>query len=191
MNPNDDQQAVIMPRPRIRTRVVVRSPWHGVAWKWLARLATWWWSKVVLFHLNWLTSLLSHSVTWEEPHQEISEDQPLVAYGTGVRVELNGNCLHIHKGGAFGFFLALLGHHEGGFMEHTIRISDISAVEVDKPALFFHYIRFSYPGSPELTGNDLHDMLAENALLMSMFDNRAMYRIKERIERSMNRQVHG
>lgn len=163
--------------------------WPNLAGQGLVWFAKWVWTRGILFHLNWLTSILSHSVTWEEPPQEDHAEQPLVAYGTGVRVELNGNCLRITKGGAFGFFLALLGH-EGGFREHTIRVSDISSVEIDKPALFFHYVRVSYPGSPELTGNDLHDMLAENALLMSLFDNRALHRIKERIEHSMNQQVH-
>ncbi len=112
----------------------------------------------------------------------------LVAQGTGGRLELRGNCLRLIKGGAFGFFVELLGI-EGGFVERTIRVSDISAVELDKPALFFRYVRFSYPGSPPLTGNDVEDMMAENALIMSLFDNRNLYRIKERIERSMDRQV--
>jgi hypothetical protein len=75
---------------------------------------------------------------------------------------------------------------EGGFVEKTIKISAISAVEIDKPALFFRYIRFSYPGSPELTGFDTRDMMAENAMLMSLIDNRMFYVIKERIEQMMN-----
>ena len=112
----------------------------------------------------------------------------LVAKGTGGRLELRGNRLRLVKGGAFGFFAELLGI-EGGFVERTIRVSDISAVELDKPALFFRYVRFSYPGSPPLTGHDLEDMMAENALIMSLFDNRNLYRIKEEIERSMDRQV--
>lgn len=74
-------------------------------------------------------------------------------------------------------------------MEHTIRVSDISAVELDKPALFFRYIRFSYPGSPPMTGHDVKDMMAENALIMSLIDNRQLYRIVEEIERSMHRQA--
>ncbi len=137
---------------------------------------------------DWLTSILDHAVTWNAPHQSREEEEVLIAQGTGGRLELDGNCLRLTKGGSFGFFLALLGV-EGGFVERTIRVSDIAAVEMDKPALFFRYMRFSYPGAPDLTGDDLKDMMAENALLMSLFDNRGLYRIKERIEHSMNQQV--
>ncbi len=137
---------------------------------------------------NWLTSILEHAVTWSAPHHSQEEQEVLVAKGTGGRLELEGNCLRLTKGGTFGFFLALLGV-EGGFVERTIRVSDIAAVEMDKPALFFRYMRFSYPGAPDLTGDDLKDMMAENSLLMSLFDNRGLYRIKERIEHSMNQQV--
>lgn len=116
------------------------------------------------------------------------DEEVLIAKGTGGRLELRGNCLRLVKGGVFGFLTEVLGI-EGGFVERTIRVSDISAVELDKPALFFRYVRFSYPGSPPLTGNDVEDMMAENALIMSLIDNRNLYRIKERIEHSMNRRV--
>lgn len=118
----------------------------------------------------------------------VEEHHTLVARGTGGRLELEGNCLRLIKGGTFGYFLEVMGI-EGGFMEHTIRVSDISAVELDKPALFFRYIRFSYPGSPPMTGHDVKDMMAENALIMSLIDNRQLYRIVEEIERSMHRQA--
>jgi hypothetical protein len=106
------------------------------------------------------------------------------ASGTGVQVELRGNCLYLRKGGAFGFFVALLGY-EGGFAQQTIRVSDISALEVDRAGVFLHYMRISYPGSPHLTGDDWLDMLSENAIILSWFDNRALYGIKEEIERRM------
>jgi hypothetical protein len=122
------------------------------------------------------------------PAADKPETTVLVARGTGGRLELCGNRLRLVKGGAFGFFVEALGI-EGGFVERTIRVSDISAVELDKPALFFRYVRFCYPGSPPLTGNDVEDMMAENALIMSLIDNRNLYRIKEAIERSMDRQV--
>jgi len=108
----------------------------------------------------------------------------IVAKGTGGRLELHGNTLHLTKGGAFGFFVTLLGLH-GGHAHQTIRVSDISAIEFEKHGLFFHYVRFCYPGAPKESGNHLHDMMADNALLMSMFDNRGLYRIKEKIEQSM------
>ncbi len=108
----------------------------------------------------------------------------LVAKGTGGRLELHGNTLHLTKGGLFGFFVTLLGLH-GGHAHQTIRVSDISAIEFEKHGFFFHYVRFCYPGAPRESGNHLHDMMADNALLMSVFDNRGLYRIKEQIERSM------
>lgn len=108
----------------------------------------------------------------------------LVGKGTGGRLELHGNTLHLTKGGLFGFFVTLLGLH-GGHAHQTIRVSDISAIEFEKHGFLFHYVRFCYPGAPKESGNHLHDMMADNALLMSIFDNRGLYRIKERIEQSM------
>ena len=113
----------------------------------------------------------------------------LVAKGTGGRLELHGNTLHLTKGGLFGFFVGLLGLH-GGHAHQTIRVSDISAIEFEKHGVFFHYVRFCYPGAPSESGNHLHDMMADNALLMSMFDNRGLYRIKEKIEQSMEAKGH-
>lgn len=110
------------------------------------------------------------------------------AKGVGGEIELIGNRLRLTKGGVFGFLATLLGI-EGGYVERTIRVSDISSVEIDKPALLFRYIRFSYPGAPQLTGNDLHDMMAENAMLMSLIDNRKFYEIKEQIEMLMDAAV--
>lgn len=112
------------------------------------------------------------------------DDQVLVAKGLGGHLELSGNILRISKGGAFGLLLAVLGM-EGGFVERSIRVSDISAVEIENPPFLFRYVRFSYQGAPTQSGNDIRDMLAENALIMSLYDNRMIYRIKERIEHSM------
>lgn len=112
----------------------------------------------------------------------------LVAKGTGGTLALDGNRLRITKGGWFGILVTLLGI-EGGFVERTIRVNLISSIEFDKPAFFFRYVRFSYPGAPELTGSDARDMMAENAVLMSLIDNRMFYVIKERIEELMDRQM--
>ncbi|MFN3077991.1 MAG: hypothetical protein ABT940_14185 [Alphaproteobacteria bacterium] len=112
-------------------------------------------------------------------------EEVIVAKGTGGTIELRGNRLRLTRGGLFGFIVTVLGI-EGGHVERTIRVSTISSVEIDKPALFFRYIRFSYPGAPQLTGHDTRDMMAENAMLMSLLDNRQFYRIKERIEEMMD-----
>jgi len=120
---------------------------------------------------------------------ENADADTLTAVGFGVRVSLKGNRLKISKGGIVGLLGALLGF-EGSFSERTLRIDQISAIEVDKPILFFRYIRVSYPGSPQMTGNDLRDVMAENAIIMSFFDNRAFYRIIKRVEKMMEHGTH-
>lgn len=113
-----------------------------------------------------------------------ADNQVLVARGLSGSLELNGNILRISKGGAFGMLLMVLGI-EGGFVERSIRVSDISAMEIENPPFLFRYVRFSYQGAPTQSGNSLRDMLAENAVIMSLIDNRMFYKIKDRIERSM------
>ncbi len=120
----------------------------------------------------------------EHDHGDHGHHHGIVAKGTGGYLALHGNTLHLVKGGFFGLLVELLGMH-GGHAHQTIRVSDISAIEFEKHGVFFHYIRFCYPGAPMETGNHLHDMMADNALLMNLFDNRSLYRLKEQIEASM------
>ena len=105
-----------------------------------------------------------------------------VAVGIGGRIELAGERIRLIKGGVFGHAVELLwlGY---GITEKTIPVREISAVEIVKPLVLPGFIRFSYPGSPRQTGNYIDDALAENALAMGWFDNRAFYRIKAWIER--------
>ncbi|MBF0306438.1 MAG: hypothetical protein HQL41_12405 [Alphaproteobacteria bacterium] len=118
--------------------------------------------------------------------REEPADQPiLVARGTGCSVALYENRLRIRRGGALGLLASAMGW-ENGFAEHTIRVSDISAIDVEKPVLFMRYVRFSYPGAPALTGRELADMMAENAVVMNLFDNRDLYAILARIEGTMD-----
>jgi hypothetical protein len=109
---------------------------------------------------------------------------PLVAKCIGGRIELHGNVLHIYKGGIFGFLVSLFGI-QGGFAERIIPLADISAVDCENPPFLPRYIRFSYQGSPPQTGSNLVDMMAENAMIMGLFDNRPLYRIKAKIEETM------
>lgn len=111
----------------------------------------------------------------------------LVAVGIGGRLELAAEQIRLIKGGVFGHAVELLwlGY---GVTETTIPVRTISAVEIVKPLVMPDFIRFSYPGSPRQTGNYIDDALAENALLMSWFDNRVFYRIKAWIERWPNAQ---
>ncbi|HEY0833661.1 MAG TPA: hypothetical protein VGE72_07100 [Azospirillum sp.] len=109
----------------------------------------------------------------------------LVARGVGGRLELTGNRLRIIKGGVFGYIVTLFGI-EGGFVERTVRVSHISSIELDVPVMFFRYVRLSYPGSPTMSGHTFLDMMAENAVLMSLVDNRPFYTLIERIEAMMD-----
>ncbi|MEO5375582.1 MAG: hypothetical protein H7840_15145 [Alphaproteobacteria bacterium] len=140
--------------------------------------------------MSWRQWLVRWLVRWRDgipkpAAAQGDEGWSLTAKGAGGTIELCGNRLLLTKGGIFGFVVTLLGI-EGGYVERTIRVSEVSAVEIDKPALLFRYIRFSYPGSPQLTGNNLRDMMAENAILMSLIDNRKFYEIKKRIEKMMD-----
>jgi len=106
----------------------------------------------------------------------------LVAVGIGGRLELTAEQIRLVKGGVFGHAVELLwlGY---GVTEKSIPVREISAVEIVKPLLLPDFIRFSYPGSPRQTGNYIDDALAENALVMSWFDNRVFYQIKAWIDR--------
>jgi hypothetical protein len=106
----------------------------------------------------------------------------LVAVGIGGRLELTAEQIRLVKGGVFGHAVELLwlGY---GVTEKSIPVREISAVEIVKPLFLPDFIRFSYPGSPRQTGSYIEDVLAENALLMSWFDNRVFYQIKTWIDR--------
>ena len=106
----------------------------------------------------------------------------MVAVGIGGRLELAPEQIRLIKGGVFGHAVELLwlGY---GVTETVIPVREISAVEIVKPMIMPDFIRFSYPGSPPRTHSYIDDALAENALLMGWFDNRAFYRIKAWIER--------
>src|SRR5438067_9806480 len=99
----------------------------------------------------------------------------LVAIGIAGRIELVAEQIRLIKGGVFGHAVELLwlGY---GVSEKSIPVREISAVEIVQPMFLPDFIRFSYPGSPGRTGNYVDDALAENALIMSWFDNRAFYR---------------
>lgn len=108
--------------------------------------------------------------------------QPLmVAHGVGGAVELYPSMVVLKKGGVFGVLFELLGAH-GTVLEKVIPIRNLAAVDIVRPLVLNDIIRFSYPGSAPLTGNYLADALAENALIMNVFDNREFYRLKERLE---------
>jgi hypothetical protein len=106
----------------------------------------------------------------------------LVAVGIGGRIELVDEQVRLIKGGVFGHAVELLWLGYGVTLK-SIPVREISAVEIVQPLFLPDFIRFSYPGSPPQTHNYIDDALAENALVMSWFDNRAFYEIKKWIDR--------
>ena len=119
-------------------------------------------------------------------HRRVSErlgtGPALVAVGIGGRIEVVDEQIRLIKGGVFGHAVELLWLGYGVSLK-SMPVREITSVEIVKPLLLPDFIRFSYPGSPSRTHNYIDDALAENALIMSWFDNRAFYEIKTWIDR--------
>jgi hypothetical protein len=114
--------------------------------------------------------------------------QPLlVAHGTGGRLVLWEDQVWLTKDGLFSSLVNLLGFGAGKISK-SIVIDQISSVTIIQPKLFPNFIIFTYPGSPASTGNLMRDALAENALLMSLFDNRPFFEFKELMDRQRGKQ---
>jgi len=115
-------------------------------------------------------------------------DAALVAAGIGGRLELSRNEIRIIKDGAWGYIVEALwlGY---GIMEKRIFLDQVAAVEIVQMIIFPSFIRFSYPGSPALTGHYVEDALAENALIMNPFDQRKFYELKGRIDQFIARKA--
>ena len=109
--------------------------------------------------------------------------QPLlVARGTGGRLILWEDQVWLTKHGLFNSIVKLFGFGHGR-SNKTIVIKQISSVTIVQPILFPNFIFFTYPGSPVSTGNSLRDAVAENALLMNVFDNRCFFELKSLMDK--------
>lgn len=116
-------------------------------------------------------------------HAISASNAPVVAIGIGGRVEFRGGEVRIVKNTAIGHIFDLL-WPTYGVMEKRIPLSHVTSVEIVRPLIFPDFIRLTYAGSPPQTGRYLRDALAENALIMNMFDNRSFYDVRDRIARS-------
>lgn len=135
-------------------------------------------------------ALLSVFTRFREHLSDTPSHSPtLIVRGTGCRLELSQNQIRIVKGGIVGLVVTMLGY-KGGFLDRTMKVTDISVVEITEPVFLFRYMRFTYPGAPSRNGHNLQDMLAENAVIMSLWDDRNFYKLREQIEKSMNSAVH-
>ena len=120
----------------------------------------------------------------------LSSEPVLVAIGVGGRVELWEHEIRIVKGGLFGHLVELLrlGHSA---QENTLFLDQIASVKILRHMILPDVISFSYPGSPDLADEYLHDGLAENALIMNLVDNRPFFAIKQAVEDAIiSRRVH-
>jgi hypothetical protein len=108
--------------------------------------------------------------------------QPLmVAHGIGGRIELYAHAIRIVRHSYVNFFLTWLVGRPA-FVSSVIAIEKISSFDIIEPVLFNDFVSISYPGSPPLTGHNLEDSLAENALMMNFFDNRAFHALRRRYQ---------
>jgi hypothetical protein len=105
----------------------------------------------------------------------------IVAVGIGGRIELSRNEIRIIKDGAWGYLVETLwlGY---GILDKRVFLDQIAAVEIMQMMVLPSFIRFTYQGSPPLTGHYVEDALAENALIMHPFDQRKFYELKDRID---------
>lgn len=105
----------------------------------------------------------------------------LVAVGLGGRLELSRNEIRIIKDGAWGFIFEALWRGYG-IVDKRLFLDQVAAVEIVQMMVLPSFIRFSYPGSPPLTGHYIEDALAENSLIMNPFDQRKFHALKARID---------
>jgi hypothetical protein len=118
----------------------------------------------------------------DERKAAIADDEPIiVAIGFGGRLELRDDHLRLIKNNMFGNVINLLGLAYGKVAK-TIMVENISSISIVRPLLFPDFIRITYPGCPISSGHAHKDALAENALIMSLFDNRRFYELKDTLD---------
>lgn len=104
-------------------------------------------------------------------------DRPLVQLGgIGGRISVYGDRVVIQRRGIF-FTLVNLAFHLEREMESEIVLRNLTAVHFVRSLLFVQFLRFSYAGCPEPSGHYLRDAFAENAFMLSLFDNRRLVKV--------------
>jgi hypothetical protein len=107
-------------------------------------------------------------------------EPPLVARGILGHVELANGEIRIVKHTVLGHLVDLL-RHAYGVQEKRIPLSAVTSIEIIRPLILPDIFRVTYAGGPPQTGYYLRDALAENALIMNMFDNRRFFDIRDRV----------
>jgi hypothetical protein len=107
-------------------------------------------------------------------------EPPLVARGIFGHVELGNGEIRIVRHTALGHLVDLI-WYAYGVQEKRIPLSAVSSIEIIRPLILPDIFRVTYAGGPPQSGHYFRDALAENALMMNMFDNRRFYEIRDRI----------
>jgi hypothetical protein len=96
--------------------------------------------------------------------------------GIGGRISVYRDRVVLQRRGIF-FTLVNLAFHLEREMESEILLRDLTAVHFVRSLLFVQFLRFSYAGCPEPSGHYLRDAFAENAYMLSLFDNRRLVKV--------------
>jgi hypothetical protein len=125
---------------------------------------------------------LPERISFDSSNAAAFVEMPLVATGIGGHVELGNGEIRIVKDTVLGHLVDLI-WFAYGVQEKRIPLSAVTSIEIIRPLILPDVFRVSYAGGPPQTGHYLRDALAENALMMNMFDNRAFYDVRDRVTR--------
>jgi hypothetical protein len=104
-------------------------------------------------------------------------DRPLIRVrGVGGCISVYPDRVVLQRRGLF-FALINLAFHLEREMESEIMLRNLTAVHFVRSLLFVQFLRFSYAGCPNPSGHYLRDAFAENAFMLSFFDNRRLIRV--------------
>ena len=108
----------------------------------------------------------------------------MIAKGVGGWVELYDDRIRLVRDGFINYlFFLFVG--AASRITTTIPLRHIAAFVIVKPFFLNEIVMIAHPGGPPVTGRLMHDAMAENALLMNFFDNRAMYSLIKEAEELM------
>lgn len=104
-------------------------------------------------------------------------DRPLMRIrGIGGSICVYQDRVVLHRRGLF-FYLINLAFHLEREMESEIVLRQLTAVHFVRSLAFVQFLRFSYAGCPQPSGHYLRDAFAENAFMLSFFDNRRLVKV--------------
>lgn len=104
-------------------------------------------------------------------------DRPLMRVrGIGGSICVYEDRVVLRRRGPF-FTLINLAFHLEREMESEIVLRNLTAVHFVRSLMLVQFLRFSYAGCPAPSGHYLRDAFAENAFMLSFFDNRRLVQV--------------